>query len=65
MNRQVFDYNQIFYNEAIMYMENLWQRKLTDHEKHLAIEVYKFGRKVEMESYYEKNVIDWQLQMSK
>lgn len=54
MNRQVFDYNTIFYNEAIMYMENLWQRKLTDHERHIVKESYRFGRLVEMMSQEEK-----------
>jgi hypothetical protein len=40
-------YEQILYNEVIYYLEQEWKRKLTDHEKHILIEGYKFGRKVE------------------
>jgi hypothetical protein len=45
-----FKYNQILYNEVIFHLEQKWQRKLTDHEKHVLIEGYKFGRKVESEN---------------
>jgi hypothetical protein len=47
---QPFDYAQIFYNEVIYYLEQKWNRPLTDHEKHIAIECYKFGRLVESEN---------------
>jgi hypothetical protein len=46
----LFKYENIFYNEVIYYLEQKWNRKLTDHEKHIAIECYRFGRKVEMEN---------------
>lgn len=48
--KQPFDYPEIFYNEVIDYMEQKWQRKLTNHEKHVAIEAYKFGRLIEAEN---------------
>jgi hypothetical protein len=44
---QIFEYNPIFYNEAIYYLEQKWDRRLSDHEKHLLIEGYKFGRLIE------------------
>lgn len=43
------NYEQILYNEVIYYLEQKWERKLTDHERHILIEGYKFGRKVEAE----------------
>lgn len=45
-----FEYDHIFYNEVIFHLEQKWSRKLTDHEKHVLIEGYKFGRLVEMEN---------------
>lgn len=48
--RQPFDYSPIFYNGVIDYLETKWSRRLTDHEKHVLIEGYKFGRLVEMEN---------------
>lgn len=41
------EYSPILYNEVIYHLEQKWQRKLTDHEKHVLIEGYKFGRYVE------------------
>lgn len=43
-----FDYDPICYNEAIDRLESDWQRRLTDHEKHVLIQGYKIGRTVEM-----------------
>ncbi|MBO0961987.1 hypothetical protein J1P26_19975 [Neobacillus sp. MM2021_6] len=45
--KQTFDYPQIFYNEVIYHLESRWDRKLNDHEKHVLIEGYKFGRLIE------------------
>jgi hypothetical protein len=45
-----FEYEQIFYNDVIYYLEQKWQRKLTDHEKSVLIEGYRFGRLVESEN---------------
>jgi hypothetical protein len=45
-----FEYEQIFYNEVIYYLETKWERRLTDHEKHVLIEGYRFGRLAEMEN---------------
>ncbi|MFZ7946036.1 MULTISPECIES: hypothetical protein [Bacillaceae] len=45
-----FDYPEIFYNEAIFYLEAKWGRRLSDHERHVLIEGYRFGRMVEAES---------------
>jgi hypothetical protein len=44
------EYNQLFYNEAIYWLEQRWQRELTPHEKHIVIESYRFGRLVESEN---------------
>ena len=43
------EYSQIFYNEAIMFLETKWNRKLSDHERHVLIEGYCFGRMIEAE----------------
>lgn len=48
--RQPFEYDQIFYNGVIYYMEQKWNRPLTDHERNVLIEGYKFGRLVESEN---------------
>lgn len=41
------EFDQIFYNEPIYWIEQRWQRKLTDHEKHLAILIYRFTRTIQ------------------
>jgi hypothetical protein len=43
----MFDYSPLFYNEVIYYLEQKWQRTLTDHEKTVLIEGYRFGRLIE------------------
>jgi hypothetical protein len=48
--RQPLDYPEIMYNDAIYKLEQEWQRKLTDHEKHVLIQGYKIGRIVEAEN---------------
>lgn len=48
--RPPFEYDQIFYNDVIYYLETKWERALTPHEKHVLIEGYKFGRLVEAEN---------------
>jgi hypothetical protein len=48
--KEPFVYPQIFYNEVIDYLETRWQRRLTEHEKNIAIECYRFGRLVEAEN---------------
>lgn len=45
-----FEYSQIFYNEVIMYLEGKWNRRLSDHERSVLIEGYRFGRMVEAEN---------------
>lgn len=45
-----FNYDTILYNEVIYYLEQQWNRKLNDHERHVLIEGYKFGRLVESEN---------------
>jgi len=42
-----FHYSEIFYNEAILYLETKWNRQLSDHERHVLIEGYRFGRMIE------------------
>lgn len=49
-----FRHDQIHKNEAILHMENLWNRKLTDHEKHLLSEVYDFSRHIELQQWHPK-----------
>jgi hypothetical protein len=44
------EFNPILYTEPIYWLEQKWQRKLTDHEKHVLIEGYRFGRLTEMEN---------------
>ncbi|WP_157081440.1 hypothetical protein [Neobacillus soli] len=44
-----FDYPDIFYNEVIFYLETKWNRRLSDHERHVLIEGYRFGRMLEAE----------------
>lgn len=48
--KQPFEYNPIFYNEVIYYLEQKWKRPLNEHEKHVLIEGYKYGRLVETEN---------------
>lgn len=48
--RDPFHYEKIFYNEAINYLEMKWGRTLNDHEKHIVIEAYRFGRLVESDN---------------
>ncbi|SMQ75912.1 hypothetical protein SAMN05444673_2563 [Bacillus sp. OV166] len=45
-----FHYPHMYYNEVIYYLEQQWRRQLTDHEKHVLIEGYKFGRLTEAEN---------------
>ena len=44
------EYDKIFYNDVIYYLEQKWKRTLTPHELHILIEGYKFGRRVESEN---------------
>jgi hypothetical protein len=48
--REPFEYDQIQYNEVVYFLENKWARKLNEHEIHILLEGYKFGRLVEMEN---------------
>jgi hypothetical protein len=43
-----FEYTPIHYNEAYEYIERMWKRKLTDHERNLVAFAYNIGRTVEM-----------------
>jgi hypothetical protein len=45
-----FNYSEIFYNEAIYYLERKWNRRLNEHERHVLIEGYRFGRMIESEN---------------
>jgi hypothetical protein len=44
MVNNVLEFDPILYNEAIYYLETAWNRKLNDHERHIAIEIYKWTR---------------------
>jgi hypothetical protein len=48
--REPFEYDRIFHNEVIDYLQTKWQRKLTDHEIAVLLEGYRFGRLAEMEN---------------
>ena len=48
--RQPLDFPEIFYNEAILKLEQEWGRKLTNHERNVLIQGYKIGRTVEAEN---------------
>jgi hypothetical protein len=41
---QPLEFNPILYNEPIRFVEESWYRRLNDHEKHLAILVYRWTR---------------------
>ena len=45
-----FEYPEILYNEVIYFLETKWKRRLCDHERHVLIEGYRFGRMVEAEN---------------
>jgi hypothetical protein len=45
-----FDYPGIFYNEAMLYLETKWDRRLNEHERRVLIEGYRFGRMIEAEN---------------
>jgi hypothetical protein len=47
--KEPFEYSHILYNEAILYLETKWNRPLNDHERHVLIEGYRFGRMIEAE----------------
>jgi hypothetical protein len=42
--------SRLFINEVIDYLETKWQRKLTEHERAVVVEGYRFGRLVEAEN---------------
>lgn len=45
-----FEYPEMYYNEVIYFLETKWKRRLSDHERHVLIEGYRFGRLVEAEN---------------
>ncbi|MEH7334503.1 hypothetical protein V7161_17800 [Neobacillus drentensis] len=45
-----FNYSDISYNEVIFYLESKWGRQLSEHERKVLIEGYRFGRMVEAEN---------------
>jgi hypothetical protein len=49
MNRELLDYDQILYNEAIYELEKNWNRALTDPEQEIVKFGYRYGRTVESE----------------
>jgi hypothetical protein len=50
--QQPFEYQQLFYNEVIAYLEQKWNRKLEEHERNILIEGYRFGRLIESEQEF-------------
>ncbi|MEH7086593.1 hypothetical protein V7139_28275 [Neobacillus drentensis] len=45
-----FEYPEMYYNEVIYFLETKWKRRLSDHERRVLIEGYRFGRLVEAEN---------------
>jgi hypothetical protein len=45
-----FEYSEIFYNEVIHFLETKWKRRLSDHERRVLIEGYRFGRMIEADN---------------
>jgi uncharacterized protein YeeX (DUF496 family) len=41
---RVEKFNPMFHNVVRLYLEDKWDRKLTDHEKHLVAEVHDYVR---------------------
>lgn len=56
--RDTFEYSPAFYNDAILFLEEKWNRRLTEHERHVLIEGYRYGRLQEMYSYYSGEAIE-------
>jgi hypothetical protein len=48
--RQPFEYESPFYNEVIDYLQTKWKRQLTEHERAVLVEGYRFGRLAEMQN---------------
>jgi hypothetical protein len=40
----MLNFDQILYNEAIYNLEQQWQRRLTEHEKNIVIQTYRWTR---------------------
>jgi hypothetical protein len=40
--REPLEYDQILYNEPIYWLEQKWQRRLDEHEKNIAIEIFRW-----------------------
>jgi hypothetical protein len=47
---KTFEYSEIFYNEVIHFLETKWKRRLSEHERRVLIEGYRFGRMVEADN---------------
>jgi hypothetical protein len=41
---ELLKFNPISYNDPIYWLEQRWGRKLDDHEKHIAILIYRYVR---------------------
>lgn len=48
----ITSFDQIHYNEVILYLEEKWERKLNDHEVSVLLEGYRYGRHTEIENRY-------------
>jgi hypothetical protein len=48
--REPFEYAEPFYNEAVYYLQQRWNRELSSHEIAVLIEGYRFGRYIEMQN---------------
>lgn len=45
------EFNSIHFNDVILHLESKWNRKLSEHEKHILIEGFKYGKS----THYEVN----------
>jgi hypothetical protein len=50
LNREPFEYSELFYQEVVYWLEQKWNRKLSAHEINILIEGYRFGRLIESEN---------------
>lgn len=44
MGNAPLQFDQILYNEPIYWLEQQWQRKLTEHERNIVIQIYRWTR---------------------
>lgn len=46
------EFDKIHYQEVVLYLEEKWGRRLTEHEVNVGLEFYRYGRHTEIENRY-------------